>query len=406
MSTALPRALALKEGARTERTRGVRTWAVLFFACFALGTPACTTIWAFEDLTVAQDASVVDPSHDAGRDVDATMDAGEGPDVTAMDTSPEEENAECANVCNGKCVDFMTDPNHCGSCGNPCASGACQSGQCVCAGPGQKFCGGICINEKTDRNNCGGCSNTAPASGFCDDGGYACPGTQTQCPPSFCADLTSDSNNCGTCGNKCPPGASCQNRHCVCEGTGSQPCVGVCVNTYYDTTNCGVCDNPCEAGVGCQNGKCECTGPTTLCLLHGNETCINLSADPGNCGACGHACPVGAQCTNGTCSCASAKPDAGSDAGVCGPFENAVSPSFFACVNLSLDSNHCGSCPVACPAGTQCQGGQCGCATGLMLCQGQTGPTCVDIANDNNNCGSCGKSCAPGVACVAGACAM
>jgi hypothetical protein len=88
---------------------------------------------------------------------------------------------------------------------------------------------------------------------------------------------------------------------------------------------------------------------------------------------------------------------------VCGPFENAVSPSFFACVNLSLDSNHCGSCPVACPPGTQCQGGLCGCAAGLMLCPGQT---CIDIANDNNNCGGCGKACAPGVACVAGACAM
>jgi hypothetical protein len=34
-------------------------------------------------------------------------------------------------LCDGICVDIHKDPNHCGGCGNACASGFCEDGWCL-----------------------------------------------------------------------------------------------------------------------------------------------------------------------------------------------------------------------------------------------------------------------------------
>ena len=53
--------------------------------------------------------------------------------------------------CNGKCVDFNIDANNCGSCGNVCLSGICQSGMCVGAKDGHVVL--ACMNYQSAATN-------------------------------------------------------------------------------------------------------------------------------------------------------------------------------------------------------------------------------------------------------------
>jgi hypothetical protein len=61
-----------------------------------------------------------------------------------------------------------------------------------------------------------------------------------------------------------------------------------------------------------------------------------------------------------------------------------------ACLDVMNNALNCGSCGNACPAGSVCSGGTCGCSTsGQMLC----GSACVDVSSDPQNCGACGQPC-------------
>ncbi len=72
-----------------------------------------------------------------------------------------------------------------------------------------------------------------------------------------------------------------------------------------------------------------------------------------------------------------------------------------ACVDLSSDPNHCGSCGTSCDA-LFCSASTCSatCGVGLSAC----GQSCVNLAADPANCGLCGNACAPGAACSVSVC--
>ncbi len=74
-----------------------------------------------------------------------------------------------------------------------------------------------------------------------------------------------------------------------------------------------------------------------------------------------------------------------------------------ACVNLSSDPIHCGSCSgngSVCALGQRCVSGACGCANSETACDGY----CVDTANDRAHCGGCGNACASNQRCTLGQC--
>ncbi len=86
-------------------------------------------------------------------------------------------------TCDGKCVDVMTNAEHCGECDNPCAAGpntegACVDGMCTSAcAPGFADDGGVCKNffgaHESYPATCAGCSTANAYSGSCSCPAYA-----------------------------------------------------------------------------------------------------------------------------------------------------------------------------------------------------------------------------------------
>lgn len=98
------------------------------------------------------------------------------------------------------CVDLLSDPNNCGSCGNLCGSGA------TC-------CAGTCANLQSSPGNCGACG-TVCGSGVCNSGTCtACPSGDVVCG-SACSNPQTDSANCGSCNHGCGSG-SCNAGQCT-----------------------------------------------------------------------------------------------------------------------------------------------------------------------------------------------
>jgi hypothetical protein len=96
----------------------------------------------------------------------------------------------------GACVDFASDPMHCGSATNVCSgtTPVCRAGTCVgtgmCGGGGGlRTCGSACVSFQTDPFNCGGCGNTCALDEVC-DGGNCQPYLGTSCTTCPCAACT------------------------------------------------------------------------------------------------------------------------------------------------------------------------------------------------------------------------
>lgn len=139
----------------------------------------------------------------------------------------------------------------------------------------------------------------------------------------------------------------------------------------------------------------ECPAPYTTCSNGPSFLCgTNLLTDSQNCGACGHSCEgydtvnMAARCVNGACAfeCISVAPR-GHDPLIFRDCNNLLDDGCE--VNVYADAQNCGACGNACPAGSHCFAGKCGCGPGKTDCDG----ACVDLSQDDGNCGACGKFC-------------
>lgn len=82
-------------------------------------------------------------------------------------------------LCDGHCINVMTNPMNCGTCGTVCPTAlVCHDGMCVppnCP-QGDDLCGGVCIPTQADPSNCGGC-------------GITCDTSKQTCQQGVCRDI-------------------------------------------------------------------------------------------------------------------------------------------------------------------------------------------------------------------------
>lgn len=297
--------------------------------------------------------------------------------------------------CSGTCVDTDADAANCGSCGNACTGGlVCSSGMCEVSCPSsQTDCSGACFDTQNAAQHCGDCGNACEAGLVCVTGDCeaTCPTPQTLCGTA-CVTTDTDEAHCGGCGDACDPGELCVGGNCeISCGGGSVACNGVCTNTDTDRENCGGCDVRCAVDELCVAGDCalSCGVGQADC---GGGTCTSTATDELNCGGCNVACGANELCSGGVCTltCAGNVPDECSGA----------------CTNTLVDPTNCGACGVTCAVDEVCSLGSCAgqCAEGLAFCGG----TCTSTLTDPNNCGGCGTLCAASVGstsvCVSGTC--
>lgn len=131
-----------------------------------------------------------------------------------------------------------------------------------------------CVNFATDSNNCGSCGNKCPAGTVCS--GSAC---QTACPSGeilcggVCISTSTNTNNCGSCGNICPSGIACVNGVCGACSEGLIPCNGACI---------AVGDNNCGIGAAACGAPCNSTSIAPFCVLS-TGTCGAIPYGTGVC---------------------------------------------------------------------------------------------------------------------------
>jgi hypothetical protein len=241
-------------------------------------------------------------------------------------------------LCTAGCVDLLSDPDNCGSCGRTCGSGlGCISGDCACPA-GKTFCNDGCRDLTGDHDNCGSCGTVCPDElvcwrGICND---RCGPFQTLCNGS-CAALFNDPQNCGACGYACGFGQTCTRSECTCA-VGYVSCGNSCIDPLNDDKNCGACGLACRSGQRCTAGTCACPQGDTDC----GGTCIDLTSDSRNCGACGTVCAKAEACFEGRCRCGPGTYDCGGS-----------------CVDVLSDVNNCGGCGKPCPGSQNCTNGTC-----------------------------------------------
>jgi len=218
-------------------------------------------------------------------------------------------------LCGQKCVDFQTDSENCGTCGNPCAGGeVCTAGACVpqCAG-GANCYEGLCVPS--------------------------CPGTTVPCNGA-CADVQNDPSNCGTCGNACGTGMACL------EAT----CVDTCSGQTDGGPGPGSADGGGGNGDGGHGGNGGGSAPAGSC-----EALANCAYACGF-GACVSSCVPGgtptaavdvfdplSSCVQSVCP--------SSDGGVCSPAD--VDGGCASCIQGAATTGGCTSQYAACIAQTQ-----------------------------------------------------
>lgn len=235
--------------------------------------------------------------------------------------------------------------------------------------------------------------------------GESCEAPRVECN-GRCIDLSASSANCGDCGRACAasercvsgvcqtdpvetecfclPGLECVAGKCSCGGRGSLCNDVLCFDLQQSSVSCGACLNFCTtSGSQCRAGVCTCPPGEKEC----GDACVDVSANPSHCGTCGNACGSGQKCERGVCVAACTV----NTNNACGDGK---------CWDLEADPKHCGSTCRSCRSLETCTAGACACPAGSTTCNGR----CTVLESDPENCGACGTRCALGEACVAGAC--
>lgn len=173
------------------------------------------------------------------------------------------------DVCDGVDADCSGGPDPVDA---PGCSGAqtCDGSTCVCASPAIE-CSFLsstrCVDLMTDTDHCGACGvRCSRWDEVCVMGTCECPAGTTICPAA-CADTTSDPYNCGGCGIRCGSEATCSSGTCDCSplslcttATGAIQCA----DHDTDVRHCGTCGHPCFAASECGGGTCELELGATL----------------------------------------------------------------------------------------------------------------------------------------------
>jgi len=176
--------------------------------------------------------------------------------------------ADCdGDPSNGCEIDTRTTVSHCGGCGrvcqlanatNVCTGGACGIGACN-GGFGNcdnMVSNGCETNTTVNTQHCGRCGNACASGAVCTAGVCACPPGFVTCA-GVCVNAAADPNNCGSCGRVCPTNQVCVAGGCVPNcSAGSVLCAGACVILGNDPRNCGACGVICPAENACSGGVC------------------------------------------------------------------------------------------------------------------------------------------------------
>ncbi len=203
-------------------------------------------------------------------------------------------------MCGSRCVNRLSDPDHCGDCNKPCTGGAfCSNGQCTTTcGAGLKACAGTCVDVETERLHCGDCDKPCGNGLECRGGGCVCPRDLFDCG-SGCVDTDTDEANCGICRRECRADQECVMGSCVCVND-TADCAGACVDVTRNHDRCGSCERTCAIDEVCRDRDCFCAGGTmeTDCSNTNDDDCDDLTDcdDPDCAGAtrsCAGACGPG-----------------------------------------------------------------------------------------------------------------
>jgi hypothetical protein len=104
---------------------------------------------------------------------------GNNPLIGFPGGTPSSGSGSCSagqEMCQGSCrssIDFTSDDNNCGRCGNSCRIGeSCTGGSCSCTA-GYSSCMGSCVSSSSfisDNNNCGSCGHSCSIGESCTGG--------------------------------------------------------------------------------------------------------------------------------------------------------------------------------------------------------------------------------------------
>jgi len=246
----------------------------------------------------------------------------------------EEKVSDCAYGCDsGQCVACASDDN-CGSwegspecchmegltrvCGNlnPLTDDSWQMRNvCVNAGRASSYCTKTYVLKQQ-------CNGTASCGSW--SAGYCINNSVYQ--SRMCYDnFRCDNGLCGftisTIGQKlqdCPEGTACSNGTCVttctdecsanqtkCNGNVRQACGNYDGDSCLEwpATTSGTGNENCSSSGFCSSGSCTgCQAGMSNCNQNASDGCeVNITSDSNNCGSCGNACSQGQICSNGSC---------------------------------------------------------------------------------------------------------